>query len=964
MREKCTKFTGLGWRLLVLLFIGGMGLGATLGMRSIVVQQEITRLQMEFEDSVKDHKQALTQAFELKLAVLNSVRSLYDVGGEISRQAFHDFVKPFLSGLPSIQAIEWIPRIPHFERKLREEAAVADGLKDFHITGMDANGRVHADAERDEYFPVYFVEPLAGNETAVGFDLGSHPARLAALTRSFTSGQAVASEGIRLVQEKQGQLGMLIFLPVYKSGMAPSDTLLRHEALRGFVLGVFRIGDLTEHAFSRLHCGDLLMSIRDCGREGGGGSLLYMFGEKGQWDGCGTPPSVAGVHPRTELLYVCGRTWQLTFAPTAAFLARRSWTGEGILVGGILLTIAISGSFIILTGQKQRLETRVVERTVALEQSRTELKVQAEEQALLLDNIETQIWHLIEPGVYGVVNKAHADFIGKPQSAFQGTPLHELLRPEEAEVCIAGNLRVFRDKTAIRTEEWLVGARGESRLLKITKTPKFRSDGEVAFIVCSGEDITEARQLQEKLARSRARFRAVVEDQTELICRFTPDCVLTFVNQTYARYWNKTPGELIGTNWLLLLPEGARQGARDHLKALTQANPVSMNEHEVLTAEGKIRWQQWADRVLFDEHGNIVEYQSIGRDITDRKNAEQQLAREKNLLQSLMNSIPDLFFYKDMEGRYLGCNAALEHLTGRKEQEIVGLTDMDLFPPEIANSYRLNDLLMLNTGMPRSNEEWVTYPDGRRALVETIKTPHCDSDGKTLGLIGISRDITRLREAERASMEAHRKLLDVREEEYRRIAEELHEVVCQDIVALRIALKQLVHELAGKGIGAMRESLESAAETCKQIVAETRQICYSLYPSALDKLGLVAALHGLEKTGENAGVKVHVHALADDLRLPRTMEIAFYRVAQEAVVNAIRHGAPTLISVILEHRDEGLTLRITDNGRGFTPTPESPGLGLTIMQERMHSVGGTVKITSAPGNTIVLAVAPTGRGRS
>lgn len=122
--------------------------------------------------------------------------------------------------------------------------------------------------------------------------------------------------------------------------------------------------------------------------------------------------------------------------------------------------------------------------------------------------------------------------------------------------------------------------------------------------------------------------------------------------------------------------------------------------------------------------------------------SESELSREKALLQSLIDSIPDLIFVKDLNGVYLSNNSAFEEFVGFGSKEIIGKTDYDLFQRDVAAFFREQDQKMLRAGVSRRNEEWVSYPDGRRVLLETLKTPYRGPDGEILGLIGISRDST------------------------------------------------------------------------------------------------------------------------------------------------------------------------------------------------------------------------------
>ena len=124
------------------------------------------------------------------------------------------------------------------------------------------------------------------------------------------------------------------------------------------------------------------------------------------------------------------------------------------------------------------------------------------------------------------------------------------------------------------------------------------------------------------------------------------------------------------------------------------------------------------------------------------------LAHEKVLLRSVIDSLPDLIFFKDSNSVYLGCNKAFEQYAGRPESEQIGKTDFDFFDPATAEFFRDKDRRMMESGHAVSNEEWVNYPDGRNVLLDTIKTPFHSADGTVLGLVGISRDITERKQNE------------------------------------------------------------------------------------------------------------------------------------------------------------------------------------------------------------------------
>ncbi|HEY6930462.1 MAG TPA: ATP-binding protein, partial [Thermoanaerobaculia bacterium] len=125
------------------------------------------------------------------------------------------------------------------------------------------------------------------------------------------------------------------------------------------------------------------------------------------------------------------------------------------------------------------------------------------------------------------------------------------------------------------------------------------------------------------LRQSEGRYREVVNSQTELICRYLPDTTLTFVNEAYCRFFGRSRENLIGRRFLELIPEAERDAARNHVRALIENRPVDPAEHSVACPDGSLAWIHWVDHVIRGREGRVVELQSIGRDITDRKNAEE-----------------------------------------------------------------------------------------------------------------------------------------------------------------------------------------------------------------------------------------------------------------------------------------------------------------------------------------------------
>jgi len=149
-------------------------------------------------------------------------------------------------------------------------------------------------------------------------------------------------------------------------------------------------------------------------------------------------------------------------------------------------------------------------------------------------------------------------------------------------------------------------------------------------------DVTQRRKAEAELRRSQELYMAVVEDQSELICRCLPDGKLTFANDAYCRYFGKPAEELVGHSFMALIPEEDYEEVRKKFEALSAESPVVAYKHRVMFPDGRLRWQEWTDRAVIGADGKIVEYQSVGRDVTERKQAEDELDRYHNRLEEIV----------------------------------------------------------------------------------------------------------------------------------------------------------------------------------------------------------------------------------------------------------------------------------------------------------------------------------------
>lgn len=202
--------------------------------------------------------------------------------------------------------------------------------------------------------------------------------------------------------------------------------------------------------------------------------------------------------------------------------------------------------------------------------------------------------------------------------------------------------------------------------------------------------------------------------------------------------------------------------------------------------------------------------------------------KKQAVLKSLINSIPDLIFYKDINSLYLGCNKAFEDFVGKPESEVIGSSDFNLFDKEMAEFFIRMDKEMLRISQSRRNEEWVKYPCGRKAILETLKTPFYDSEGNIIGLIGISRDISerKIREEEILYLSHHDLLTGLYnrtylQEEKKRVNVKLPlSVIMGDINGLKLINDSFGHAQGDKHIIEISKILKACCRS-EDIIART-----------------------------------------------------------------------------------------------------------------------------------------------
>jgi PAS domain S-box-containing protein len=448
-----------------------LGVPLTLSLFVTLRDLETKNARASFESVARERLDALETNVALTLDNLVSVKAFFKASPGFDRAGFERFVTPLLAQNKAIQALEWIPRVPEGSRSSYENAARRVGFRGFQFTERTSDGRMGPAGKREEYFPVYFVEPFKGNEKALGFDLASNPARREALQTSAASGRMAATSRITLVQEVADQYGALVFYPLYKGGDEPCSEEGRRAALQGFALGVFRIQNMVDKRGTLLS-GLSSLNIAVFDRDAKPGErLLYPKGARFE-----RVEDLPRGFRTIRTVSVGERTWEIVAYPLGSAFRPARWSSWAALVTGLLLTLLLSGY--------------LTER----EASEEALQRSEERARLLFRTIPTPVW---------VYDQATLRFLEVNQAAVNQYKYSrdQFLRMKITDICLCeASAQPAQGSPESRSAKRLPGASKhrtqDGRTLQVeSSSHALRYDGHQAVLVVA-QDVTARAQLE------------------------------------------------------------------------------------------------------------------------------------------------------------------------------------------------------------------------------------------------------------------------------------------------------------------------------------------------------------------------------------------------------------------------------------------------------------------------------------
>ncbi len=340
--------------------------------------------------------------------------------------------------------------------------------------------------------------------------------------------------------------------------------------------------------------------------------------------------------------------------------------------------------------------------------------------------------------------------------------------------------------------------------------------------------------------------------------------------------------------------------------------------------------------------------QELEREIAERRRVEEALQVERNFVAAVLDTVGTLIIVLDVHGNIVQCNRACEEISGMLSETLRDKPIWRLFSiPEEGEPF-LEVIEHLRSGWkPDSFESHWSTPGGQSLVISWATTALMDASGKTRNIIVAGVDVTESKRLEKA-------VLDISAREQRRIAQDLHDGLGQHLTGIAFMSKVLERKLADRS----QEESADAAKIVRQVngaINRTRELSRGLLPVATDPQGLMSALDQWSSEVENLfGVACSFTCEKPVLIDNDDIATHLYRIAQEAVNNAIKHANPTEIDVRLGEMGKGFALSIEDNGTGLPESVRGRGMGLQIMNYRAKMIGGMLQVERRPqGGTAV-----------
>lgn len=451
----------------------------------------------------------------------------------------------------------------------------------------------------------------------------------------------------------------------------------------------------------------------------------------------------------------------------------------------------------------------------------------------------------------------------------------------------------------------------------------------------------------------------LVDHAGMLVMEVSQEGKVIWFSEAMERFCGIELDDVRGQDWVdLFIPEKSRDEVRQLCRSGAGELPRGVHVQPILTKGGESRMVEWFHTDLRGDDGAVSGLLCIGRDVTELTKAREALASSEQLSQAVMDTAVNAIITINEDRVIESVNPATERLFGYSREEMIGKNVKLLMPEPYKHRHDGYVEGYLKTGVKKiigiGREVVAQKKDGGMFPIDLSVGEAMLPNGKRV-FTGIIRDLS-----DRKALEE--KILQISEEEQNRIGRDIHDDLCQQLAAIGCLAKVAEKGLSKTCSPEQVEPLKEIVKLISQANARAREMSRGLVPVVLDSDGLMAALFDLAKSTErifevacpmrcDPPVQVNDHQVATQL----------FRVAQEAVANAVKHSGAERVEMVLELDDGHYQLSIRDNGSGISEhaAGSSKGMGLLTMQHRARMIGGVLSIEHDEfGGTLVQCRVP------
>jgi PAS domain S-box-containing protein len=638
---------------------------------------------------------------------------------------------------------------------------------------------------------------------------------------------------------------------------------------------------------------------------------------------------------------------------------------------------------------------------------------------VMADSCPIAIWVGDAKGRIRFANRTYLNFCGITSEELDPDAWRSLVHPDDAPQFLQALERTLNEHTRFNAEWRGRRADGVWRWIESHAVPRFSAQGEFLGLVGTSADITERKQAEQALQISEEKFRQLAENIHEVFWMMSPSAdEVLYVSPAYEQVWGRTCESLYQRpmSWTESVHPDDQAHAHAMFARQTQGEAID-SEYRILTSDGQEKWIRDRAFPVRDASGQMIRVAGIAEEFTAQKHYQEELIRaredaeaanemlsaehaildgERKLLRAFIDNVPDLMFVKDTEGRFVVANPELAKLSGAEKPEaMLGKTDFDFYPHEIAAGFREEDQRVILSTLPVFDREETFRASATDELcyMLTTKVPLFDRHGHVTGVAGIGRNITQRIRAEIALRDSNLQLQETtaRAKELALDANAANRAKSRFLANMSHEIRTPMNGVIGMNQLLLETSLTPEQRRFAEVAQTSGRTLLALIDDILDlskieagKIALENLLFDLGQTVDELVLPLRVHAEAKGLviysrvssKIPRLLRGDAHRLRQVLTnlsANAIKftaRGGITLNAELENLCGCAATVRftVTDTGIGigaeqiavlFSPFVQADasttrkyggtGLGLAISKQLVEMMGGSIGVNSREG---------------